>query len=141
MERSLAEAGMHLACLTVEDAFGRKLKRMQKHALQEDTYNSVAEDEYYEDAVCDKYTTQTTMDVAVGLAAADGENIHRLNRYHMLFKPVTRCAANYSHQIQLTDMAPVRCAPYKISSKMEKIMYDEVMKMLSRRKIMKSYTS
>ena len=37
MERSLAEAGMHLACLTVEDAFSRKLKRMQKHTLQEDT--------------------------------------------------------------------------------------------------------
>ena len=130
MERSLAEAGMQLACLTVEDAFSRKLKRMQKHTLQEDTYNSV-EDEYYEDAVRDKYTTETTMDVTVGLAGADGENIHRLlNRYHMLFKPVTRCAVNYSHQIQLTDTAPVRCAPYKISSKMEKIMYEEVIKML-----------
>ena len=132
MERSHAEASMHLACLTVEDAFNKKLQRMRGNNLQEDTYNSVIEDEHYEDAVRDKYVKQTTKDVTVGLVGEDGKNIYfLLNKYSMLFKPVTRCASNYSHRIQLTDTVPVRCVPYKISPRMEKVMNDEVMKMLT----------
>ena len=41
MERSLPEASTQLGCLTVEDAFQKKLKRMQSTQLREVQYESI----------------------------------------------------------------------------------------------------
>ena len=123
---------MHLGCLKVEDAFQKKLQRMKRSQVEENIHNSVVEDEHYEDAVRDKYVVESTKDVKIGLKGRSKELAHQLlNRFASLFNPVTRSATKYSHRIQLTDNTPVRRSPYRISPQMEKVMQDEVMKMLN----------
>ena len=68
----------------------------------------------------------------MGLQGKSMELAHRLLiRYAKLFEPVTKSATKYAHRIQLTDSTPVRCAPYRISPPMEKVMQEEVLKRLN----------
>ena len=78
----------------------------------------------------------------LGLQEKSKELAHiLLNRYAKIFDPVTKPAANDAHRIQLTDSTPVRCAPYRISPQMEKVMWEEVMKILKRQNNKSNYAS